>query len=530
MRSAIGLKWYTFRDMGINMWWRYVVAIAAITLVAWWNPVISEAQFTHTQLTTTIGDGSASPSISADGTRIAFRSSRDLVQNSNLDGNWEIFLWTAGSGFTQITDTTGDSTYSYPSISADGTRIAFLSTRNLTGSNSDGNNEIFLWTSGSGFIQVTNTTGGQNFAPSINADGTRIAFGSDRNLVTGGNLDGNPEIFLWTAGSVFTQLTATNGASTHYNPSISADGTRIAFYSTHDLTGGNPGGNSEIFLWTNGFGLAQVTTTTGGGSDSPSISADGTKIAFVSTSNLTGSNSDGNSEIFLWTSGSGFTQVTTTTGGYNWDPSISADGTRIAFRSNRNLTGSNPDSNSEIFLWTSVFGFIQLTATTGGDSFDPSLNADGTRIAFVSTSNLTGGNSDGNHEIILASSPSVELEAVGSGPGPALTNPVTVTYTVQGCSDKEIFLVVNAPAMGMPWSYLGALGWVPLPADLSVVTPYLSSGQADGVYSLYSDTAPVGTYELYLGCDFVVDGHLNIDTSAGLNLNGVYDYLSVTVQ
>jgi Tol biopolymer transport system component len=504
--------------------------MAVMMLIAWWNPGISEAQYTHSQLTTTTGEGSYTPSISADGTKIAFRSNRNLT-GGNPDGNWEIFLWTAGSGFTQVTNTTGESTYSYLSMSADGAKIAFRSTRDLVpGGNLDGNYEIFLWTSGSGFTQVTATTGGENFAPSISADGTKIAFGSDRNLVPGGNLDGNPEIFFWTAGSGFTQVTATSGVSTHYNPSINADGTRVVFYSTHDLTGGNPDNNSEIFLWTAGFGVAQVTTTTGGGSDSPSISADGNKIAFVSTSNPTGGNPDGNYEIFLWTSGSGFTQVTATTGGYNWQPSISADGNKIAFRSTRNLTGGNPDSNPEIFLWTAVFGFAQLTTTTAGDSSDLSLNTDGTRIAFVSTSNLTGGNSDGNPEIFLAGSPSVELDAVGSGPGPTLTNPVSVSYTLQGCSDKEIFLVVNAPAMGMPWSYLGASGWVPLPAGLSTVTPYLSSGQADGTYPLYAGTAPAGTYELYLGCDYVMDGHLNIDTSAGLSLNGVYDYLSVTVQ
>jgi len=46
---------------------------------------------------------------------------------------------------------------------------------------------------------VTNTSsvgfGGGNFAPSINAAGTRIVFESNRNL-TGGNADGNFEIFL----------------------------------------------------------------------------------------------------------------------------------------------------------------------------------------------------------------------------------------------------------------------------------------------------------------------------------------------
>jgi hypothetical protein len=163
------------------------------------------------------------------------------------------------------------------------------------------------------------------------------------------------------------------------------------------------------------------------------------------------------------------------------------------------------------------------------NNLDPSINADGTRIAFVSTSDLTGGNPDGNQEIFLAGGASVDIQASGSGPGPILLNPVTVKYSVQGCSGRELYLVLNAPAMGIPWSYLSATGWVPLPADLSTLTPW-GTGPPDGTYTLYADSAPAGAYELYLGCDFVSDGHLNIDTSVGLNLNGVYDYLSATVQ
>ena len=122
--------------------------------------------------------------------------------------------------------------------------------------------------------------------------------------------------------------------------------------------------------------------------------------------------------------------------------------------------------------------------------------------------------------------PSVDLEISGSGPGPQLINPVTVRYSLQGCSGKEMFLVLDASAMGIPWSYLGVSGWVPLPANLATITPF-SSGPPDGTYTLFTGTAPAGTYELYLGCDFVNDGVLNVD--AGGNVNGVYDHLVVTV-
>jgi len=57
--------------------------------------------------------------------------------------------------------------------------------------------------------QITNTTGGQfgSLLPSISAAGTRIAFVSDRDLTPGnsGNADRNREIFLFdTITNTFT--------------------------------------------------------------------------------------------------------------------------------------------------------------------------------------------------------------------------------------------------------------------------------------------------------------------------------------
>ena len=111
--------------------------------------------------------------------------------------------------------------------------------------------------------QITNTTLKQSFNVSINAVGTRIAFHSNADLTPGapGNADGNQEIFLFdTTTGLFTQITNTT-VSANFDPSINADGTRIAFTSGSDLTPGNPGnadGNNEIFL---------VDTTTASSSD-----------------------------------------------------------------------------------------------------------------------------------------------------------------------------------------------------------------------------------------------------------------------
>jgi len=295
------------------------------------------------------------------------------------------------------------------SISADGTLIAFESDADINGGNPDGNDNIWLANARTGIItQITNTMVGVfNSDSSISADGTRIAFESDADI-TGMNPDGNQEIFLFdmTTG-IITQITDTMVVGKFAsNPSISGNGLFIAFASNADINGGNPDGNFEIFLFDTTTGMfTQVTDTMGVGifSGDPSVNADGTRIAFESRANITGGNPDGNEEIFLFDMTTGmFTQITDTMGGFNENPSINADGTRIAFESRANINGGNPDGNSEIWLFDMTTGMIsQITNTMGGSNAQASISADGLFIGFRTTSNLNGGNPEGNDEVLI---------------------------------------------------------------------------------------------------------------------------------
>ena len=96
-------------------------------------------------------------------------------------------------------------------------------------------------------------------------------------------------------------------------------------------------------------------------------------------------------------------QITDETAGNSFSPSINADGTRIAFTSTADINGGNPEGSLEIYLFDTTTGIItQITDETVGSSFQPSINADGTRIAFRSTANINGGNPEGSLEIYLA--------------------------------------------------------------------------------------------------------------------------------
>src|SRR6185295_5831103 len=97
-----------------------------------------------------------------------------------------------------------------------------------------------------------------NREPTISDDGAIIAFISTRNLVPGvGNADFNPELFFYTvATKTFTQATKTQDAIAGVglifstNPSLSSDGSRVAFMSSANLATNNADNNAEVFTAT----------------------------------------------------------------------------------------------------------------------------------------------------------------------------------------------------------------------------------------------------------------------------------------
>jgi Tol biopolymer transport system component len=254
---------------------------------------------TFTQLTATTGCDNIDPSFRPDGSFIVFQSNCDLV-GTNADGNNEIFLLDLGTTtFSQVTHTTNCDNFD-PSFSRDGVVIAFSSLCDLTGGNPDGNEEIFTFkTTNSMFTQLTTTTGCSSQNPSLTTAGL-VALSSDCDY-TGGNADGNTEIFrLDPSTNHFTQITHTSGTCSNDDPSINSAGTLIGIQSDCDLTGGNGDGNLEIFLFsalTQSF--TQVTDTKACDNRDPSLTEFGQRLAIVSSCDLTGGNADGNEEIFL---------------------------------------------------------------------------------------------------------------------------------------------------------------------------------------------------------------------------------------
>jgi uncharacterized protein (TIGR03437 family) len=194
---------------------------------------------------------------------------------------------------------------------------------------------------------------------------------------------------------VLTRLTNTPEHAVNLNPTLSDNGRVVVFESSADLVrGGASSGFHAFRLDLEGPAFLDLAGTR---AVSPALSSDGKIIVFASAEDLAGRNADRNSEIFMF-DGSNLKQLTQTepasntsrlTDG-NFQPSITGDGRRIVFSSNRNLRGQNSDLSFEVFLYdTMEQTVVQLTnGTNEHAAVNPKISGDGSRVYYKRASDL----------------------------------------------------------------------------------------------------------------------------------------------
>ena len=323
------------------------------------------------------------PSISGDGSKIAFNSDTDeFISWSKL--NMELFLINSdGTGLTQLTNdikfNNASIGFGKPSLSDDGGKIAFRF--------NDGTAyEVFVINSdGTGLRQLTDSEFGPGSSPgmsypSISDDGSIIAF--LRLDFESENRD-NGIFVINSDGTGEKRLTK----GEHDFFSMSGDGSKIAFLGVDEF-------DFQYFVInSDGTGLTQLTQNTNQfqdinndniGTSAPSISDDGGKVAFVGYVG-------GDTEIFVINSdGTGLRQLTDNNES-DWGPGISGDGSRIVFLQSPLHQGGILETR--IFVINSDgTGLTQLTDDpynydqSGRNFLYPSISDDGDRIVFWSHS------------------------------------------------------------------------------------------------------------------------------------------------
>jgi TolB protein len=308
-------------------------------------------------------------SITDDGSKVAFiaylQYAREMDGSTRLDyTSAEIFVVNSdGLDLKQVTDSTvqGFVPTDFCYITGDGSKIVFQAVINATSEHPGSQSEIFVVNSdGSELKQVTNISSAA--VPSISDDGSKVAFiaktneykdlfvinsdGTELNQLTSNTLeaisvqisgDGSKIVFsqakrseppdLFVINSDGTELKQlTSGSIVESFPSISDDGSKIAYISALDFHG-------ELFVInSDGSGLQQLTDKKLNFSTAySSISGDGSRIVVKSRVD-----NESEHRLFVVNSdGSGWHQFETNDviGGV---ASLSRDGSKIAFLEEQN--------------------------------------------------------------------------------------------------------------------------------------------------------------------------------------------------
>ena len=234
-----------------------------------------------------------------------------LAMDYGPKGHHHLFLLSA-DGLHRTRVTAGPVNDSAPSLSPDGTKIAFDRTVGV-------NTDVYVVNvDGTGLRRLTTYVGFDGF-PSWSPDSSTIAFQSDRAR--------NTDIYTMSpTGTSVVRLTTKRSSDRHPFWTPAAGGTTIAFDS-------NRSGRYDIWTMTS-IGTRQRQLTSGAGSDArPAFSPNGAQLVFQSTRS-------GNSDIWIVNSdGTGRRQVTRARSSDVY-PSWSPDGARIAFLSDRGGGGS----------------------------------------------------------------------------------------------------------------------------------------------------------------------------------------------
>jgi len=310
----------------------------------------------------------------------------------------------------------------HPSISADGRYVAFDSyNSNLVSQDSNDSWDIFVEDRETGVIELVSVSSGgvqggdDSRRPSISADGRYVAFISKAsNLIPEDISDEVWDLYVYDRDnqtikkiapindneSIFVILSLPSA-----HPSISADGRYISFTSNSSLLPEDLNEFPDIYVYDRESEEMEIISISSEGvlanfwSSESSISADGRYVAFVSlASNIDTEDSDYQRDVFIHDRDTGVTKLVSSSvienDGDSFGPSISADGRYVAFQSLSTslVSGDVDDELNGVYLYDQETEIIQLLSADiqGGvgteSSYSPVISPNGQYVAFVSSS------------------------------------------------------------------------------------------------------------------------------------------------
>lgn len=352
-------------------------------------------------------------------------------------------------------------------------------------------------------------------SPVLSGDGTKAVFTSHSNNLVENDSTPN-EIDLYLKDLKTGQITLVNQTQAGKQvigwlsaATISDDGTTVAFSSyTDDLPPTNNDGFYDLYVKDLRTGAVTLVSRAQDGGDangssfSAALSADGTKIAFLSqASNLVTGDTNGWGDIFVKDLTTGKTTLVSQAvdgspgNGPSSNPAISGDGTKIVFSSSADdLVPGDGNGGEDIFVRDLNTGKTILASraadgrqASGGVGI-PSISDGGTKVVFSSNDDdLAPDDGNGTDDVFLKDLVTGKMTLISRDQDGKPGNGQSILPTISGNGTRIAFTSVAAlvPKDGPASAYDIYV------KDLTTGAMILASETGDGVQSNGSSFAGV---------------------------------------
>lgn len=317
------------------------------------------------------------------------------------------------------------------SVSDDGTVVAFMSSSgDLVEGVPASANQIYAYNRTTGKTVLVSVApdgtpcNGIAERPAISGNGRYVTFQAYADNLVPGAVFANNTIYrhdLVTGETIIVSVgpDGVPGNGQSFEPVISDDGNRIAWYSTaNDLVEGDTSPRQDVFVRDIAAGttirVSCAADGTQGNSNSskPAISGNGAFVAFESHAwNLVADDTNGWTDVFVCDLANGTVErVSVATGGTeggneSYNSSISDDGSRVAFASAAgDLVPGDANGQPDIFVRDRVAGTTTCLSAVGNNTSEyPFISGNGVWVSYKSAAtNLVPDDTNGLSDVFVA--------------------------------------------------------------------------------------------------------------------------------
>jgi hypothetical protein len=307
-------------------------------------------------------------------------------------------------------------------VTPDGRYVVFSSfASNLVANDTNNMPDVFVYDTLAESIELAsqNSSGiladGESSEASISDDGRFVCFTSEATNLVSGDSNGVNDVFrrdllngLTTRVSLGASAAQGDGASGRAR--ISGSGFVVAFESSAtNLVQFDTNGVKDVFVRDLNTSVTSRVSVDSGGfqvsgeSERPSLSEDGTIVAFDASSALVAGDTNNDTDVYVWDlvaqtlTRASVGAAGEEAAGFSHLPDLSADGNLVVF-SSRSTTFGPATEQGRIYLKNLTTGALEQVSLTNsgldgnGDSEGASISANGRYVSFSSlATNLVGG-------------------------------------------------------------------------------------------------------------------------------------------